>query len=62
MKKIVENAFTIALGLTITAICVKTAYLERGYIAIGGEWLALPIMIVVKALLESIAEDTQEDW
>lgn len=62
MKKIVENAFTIALGLTITAICVKTAYLERGYIAIGGEWLALPILLVAKSLLKNIAEDNQEDW
>ncbi len=62
MKKFLENAFTIALGLIITAICVKAAYLERGYIAIGGEWLALPILLIAKALFKSIAEDMQEDW
>lgn len=36
MKKILA---IIAVTATLTALCVKAAYIQRGYFAVGGEWL-----------------------
>ncbi len=35
MKRIL---ITVAFTILLTALCVKAAYITRGYFAIGGEW------------------------
>ena len=51
---------TIAIGLIATAVCVRLAYQERGYIAFGGEWLALPIVLYIRAIAGEVIHDMRE--
>ena len=39
--------FWVSLGLILTKVSVEAAYAERGYKAYGGEWLMLPITLIV---------------
>ena len=39
--------FWVSLGLVLTKVSVETAYIERGYKAYGGEWLVLPVVMIV---------------
>ncbi|MBD5504630.1 MAG: hypothetical protein HDR09_13110 [Lachnospiraceae bacterium] len=57
MKIILKNWLLLTVGLVLTAICVKVAYEERGYIAVGGEWLVIPLLATTKAILKSVVED-----
>lgn len=61
MKIIMKNWLLLTVGLVLTAICVKIAYEERGYIAVGGEWLVMPILVTVRAMARSVAEDILGD-
>ena len=38
MKWIIKNWLILAAGLILTALAVRYAYHERGYIAVGSEW------------------------
>lgn len=60
MKFILKNWLFLTAGLVLTAICVKVAYEERGYIAVGGEWLVFPCMVTIRALARSVVEDIVE--
>ena len=57
MKIILKNWILLTAGLILTAVCVRVAYQERGYIAVGGEWLVIPLLVTVKAVAKSVAED-----
>lgn len=50
MKSLIVKIF---IGCLLTAISVKYAYIERGYIAIGGEWLVLPTFLLVTAFIRN---------
>ena len=39
--------FWVSLGLVLTKVSVEAAYIERGYKAYGGEWLVLPVVMIV---------------
>lgn len=39
--------FWVSLGLVLTKVSVEAAYIERGYRAYGGEWLVLPVVLIV---------------
>lgn len=54
MKRITANWLFITAGILLTAICVKIAYQQRGYIAVGGEWLIMPLMIAVRDMTKSV--------
>ena len=41
MKIILKNWLLLTVGLILTAVCVRVAYQERGYIAVGGSRLTL---------------------
>lgn len=49
-----RNKWWIISGIILTALFVKVAYEERGYAACGGEWLTLPLVM----LLVEIARKT----
>lgn len=47
MKRyVLENWFWIISGCVLTRQAIDYAYLERGYKAIGGEWLVLPVILL----------------
>ena len=48
------HAIAIIIGLALTPIAVQSAYTARGYFAVGGEWLVLPLCLVGATLLNGI--------
>ena len=42
-----RNWLWIVVGLILTEVFVKMAYAERGYVAYGGEWLTLPLVLML---------------
>ncbi len=61
MKIILKNWLLLTAGLILTAICVRVAYQERGYIAFGGEWLIIPLLFIVKGIIKSTIMSVMED-
>lgn len=61
MKRRICNLLTILLGIFITAISVKFAYYERGYMAFGSEWFTFPILMILHSLYREIKGD-EETW
>lgn len=57
MKTILKNWLLLTVGLLLTAVCVRVAYQERGYIAVGGEWLVIPLLVTAKAVVKPVEED-----
>lgn len=51
-----SNWFLFAVGLVLTAKAVEVAYIQRGYIAYGGEWLTIPLIFLAKTLVIDIKE------
>ena len=51
-RYIIKKWLPISAGIVITAVCVRMAYIERGYMAYGGEWLVLPIILVGREVFE----------
>lgn len=42
-----KNWLWITVGLILTEVFAKMAYAERGYMAFGGEYLTLPILLML---------------
>lgn len=42
-----RNWLWIVVGLILTEVFVKMAYAEREYVAYGGEWLTLPLVLML---------------
>ena len=49
-----------ALGLVLLPIAIKTAYIQRGYFAAGGELLIPFLFVLVTALAAEIKEVAKE--
>ena len=47
MKYLKKKWLWIVIGVAATAYCLQKAYQERGYIAVGGEWLVLGMVLVI---------------
>ena len=62
MKIILKNWLLLTVGLILTAVCVRVAYQERGYIAVGGEWLVIPLLVTVKAVAKSVTKDILNEY
>lgn len=50
---ITENWILLSIGLILTAVFVRLAYCERGYIAAGSEWFIFPLILFVKIFIRS---------
>lgn len=50
MRWIIRNWLTISVGLILTALAVRYAYNDRGYIAFGSEWLVMPFLFLLRGL------------
>lgn len=51
MKWIIKNWLILAAGIILTALAVRYAYHERGYIAVGSEWTVLPFMFLLRGIV-----------
>lgn len=56
----IKNWILLSSGLLLTAEFVEVAYGERGYVAFGGEWLVLPIMILLKIMVRDFIKEVWE--
>ena len=59
MMWIIKNWLILAAGIILTALAVRYAYHERGYIAAGSEWTVLPFMFLLRALCREIKEEVK---
>lgn len=53
-KEISRNLAWVSIGLILTRISVENAYMERGYMAYGGEWFTLPLLLMTVTIVRSI--------
>ncbi len=53
-KYIVRNWIWLVAGLILTRKAIEFAYAERGYVAFGGEWLVLPVMMLLVHMARDI--------
>ena len=40
------------IGMALTPAAIRSAYVSRGYFAVGGEWLVLPLTLLVAGLID----------
>lgn len=60
MKRYISKRwFLIVAGLVLTEIFVRMAYAERGYVAYGGEWLTLPIILIGREVLDRFIDSVK---
>lgn len=52
--------YLIAAGLILTEIFVRMATQERGYVAFGGEWLTLPIILLGSEILKGVIDSIKD--
>lgn len=45
----------ITLGIILTRFAVEYAFQEHGYLAYGGEWLVLPVLLMTVNMARNIA-------
>ena len=46
----------IIIGIFLTPTVISEAFVQRQYIAIGGEWLLIPLALLVVFLFKSLKE------
>lgn len=51
-----RNWLWITAGLILTEVFAKIAYAERGYMAFGGEYLTLPILLMLVEMSSNIGD------
>lgn len=60
MKWLRKDLIIIAIGLILTAFAMKKAYIDRGYLAYGGELLILPLLLLIKQFVYDLGRDMRE--
>lgn len=52
MEKCIDrNWIWLTTGMILTRKAVEFAYAERGYVAFGGEWLILPVIMLIVCMV-----------
>lgn len=59
-KKIWRTLIWTAVAFLLTALSVRAAYNERGYLAYGGEWLVFPLIMLTRYAIYEIGEEFKE--
>ena len=54
-RKVAENLILLLVGAALTAAATRYAYEFRGYRAIGGEALIIPVLFVGRELISGMA-------
>ncbi len=52
----IAAALTVAASAAVTPLCIDAAYRARGYEAVGGEWLVIPLGIILALLILEAAK------
>lgn len=55
-RYISRNWLLIVAGLKLTEVAVKSAYDTRGYLAYGGEWLTLPLVLMLVEMVRNVGD------
>ena len=55
-RYIARNWFWITVGFVLTEKAVEMAYIERGTVAYGGEWLVLPLVLMAVEIARNIGD------
>lgn len=55
-RYISRNGIWIVTGLILTEVFVNVAYAKRGYLAYGGEWLTLPLILMIVETVRNIED------
>jgi len=50
------HVVAIIVGLVMTPLALQSAYAARGYFAVGGEWLVLPLCLAIATLIEGLKQ------
>lgn len=53
-RYISRNWIWIVIGMILTEVFVEMAYKKRGYWAFGGEWLTLPLILMVMETVRNV--------
>ncbi len=59
-KRVFRTLVWVTIGILMTAWGVRTAYNQRGYLAYGGEWLILPLIMMLRYDAYEICEQIRE--
>lgn len=59
---VVRNWGTILIGLIMTLMVSKNLGYQRGYVAYGGEWLIIPMLLAIKMIVFTITGCLVEDY
>ncbi|MDF2578380.1 MAG: hypothetical protein K0S74_1864 [Chlamydiales bacterium] len=60
IKKAIPYIIALVLGLMILPFAIKAAFVERGYIAVGGEMLLPLLFVLIVAIKSEIKEVINE--
>lgn len=55
-RYISRNWLWIVAGLILTEVAVKSAYATRGHLAYGGEWLTLPLILMLAEAVRCVGD------
>lgn len=55
-----KKTFKILIYVLFQVILCRLAYLERGYVAFGGEWLLLPLLYLGKVNVKELVNEKGE--
>lgn len=47
MKFVMKYGIPLTVGFVTTVLAVRTAYEERGYVAVGSEWMVFPFTVLL---------------
>ena len=61
-KWVIKNWFLFVVGFVLQRMAIIEAYRERGYVAYGGEWLVLPLMLMVVYVAKQIVRTVKSEW
>ncbi len=62
-EKNITYILAVIIALTFTPMAIKYAALERGYSgAVGGEFLLIPLAILVTYFIKTIPKEMKEMW
>ena len=59
-KFITRNWIWFVIGIILTRKAVEYAYIERGYVAFGSEWLVLPVVLLIVHFVREVRAELPE--
>ncbi len=60
MKKCSRFMIMAVIGAALQVVAIKYAYVERGKLVYGGEWLIFPMVMMLHELVEQVTDFCKE--